>query len=299
MYRVVIVDDEKEISSGFAQYFPWNSLGYSVVNSFSGAREAFEYITKNPVDVVVSDIMMPDMSGVELAQKIYETELIHKPWIVLFTAYEKIEYARQAMHYGCVDYLLKSMEYEELIEAFHKLRERLDEAAVENGHDKEKQGDTLEKNSEKYSERDLERNSKRNSERDSEGNSEGNSDKAEKDYIILTMSKYVEENPVTATLEGAAQAVYLSPSYASRYFKQKTGIGFSEYVLEQKMRLAAELLRQPQYRIYQISEQLGYMNPVNFARAFRRYYKVSPQEYRFQKLGRKEMAEEMKEENER
>lgn len=255
MYRVVIVDDEKEISSGFAQYFPWNSLGYSVVNSFSGAREALEYITKNPVDVVVSDIMMPDMSGVELAQKIYETEEIHKPWIVLFTAYEKIEYARQAMRYGCVDYLLKSMEYEELIEAFRKLRERLDEATVENGQDE--------------------------------------------DYITLTMSKYVEENPVTATLEGAAQAVYLSPSYASRYFKQKMGIGFSEYVLEQKMHLAAELLRQPQYRIYQISEQMGYMNPVNFARAFRRYYKVSPQEYRFQKLGRREMAEGMKEENER
>ena len=52
MYQVVIVDDEKEISSGFAQYFPWNTLGYSVVKSFSGAQEALDYIMCNPVDVV-------------------------------------------------------------------------------------------------------------------------------------------------------------------------------------------------------------------------------------------------------
>ena len=117
-------------------------------------------------------------------------------------------------------------------------------------------------------------------------------DEEETDFIILAMRQYVDKDPVTATLAGAAQAAYLSSSYASRYFKQRIGMGFSEYVLEQKMRLAAELLAQPQYRIYEISEQMGYMNPVNFARAFRRYYHVSPHDYRFQKLGRSVPGEE-------
>lgn len=254
MYQVVIVDDEKEISSGFAQYFPWNSLGYSVVKSFSGAQEALDYIMFNPVDVVVSDVIMPGMSGVELAQKVYEAGMSHKPSIVLFTAYEKFEYAREAIRYGCMDYLLKSMEYEELIDAFHKLRKRLDAALAE-----QKGSGTGEENA---------------------------------DCIILAMCRYVDKDPVTATLAGAAQAAYLSSSYASRYFKQRMGVGFSEYVLDQKMRLAEELLGQPQLKIYEISEQMGYMNPVNFARAFRRYYHVSPHDYRFQKLGRIILGEE-------
>ncbi len=248
MYQIIIVDDEKEISSGFAQYFPWNTLGYSVVKSFSGAQEALDYIMCNTVDVVVSDVMMPGMNGVELAQKIYESDIPYKPSIVLFTAYEKFEYARQAIGYGCMDYLLKSMEYEELIDAFHKIRKRLDSVSAEQkkiGRDEE-----------------------------------------ETDCIILSMRQYVDKDPVSANLAGAAQVAYLSSSYASRYFKQRIGMGFSEYVLEQKMRLAAELLAQPQYRIYEISEKMGYMNPVNFARAFRRCYHVSPHSYRSQKLGR-------------
>ncbi len=254
MYQIVIVDDEKEISSGFAQYFPWNTLGYSVVKSFSGAQEALDYIMCNTVDVVVSDVMMPGMNGVELAQKIHESGMPYKPSIILFTAYEKFEYARQAVRYGCMDYLLKSMEYEELIDAFQKIRKRLDGASAEQ-------------------------------KKVSNGEEEG-------DCIILAMRQYVNKDPVTATLAGAAEAAYLSPSYASRYFKQRIGMGFSEYVLEQKMHLAAELLEQPQYRIYEISEQMGYMNPVNFARAFRRYYHVSPHNYRSQKLGRTVIWEE-------
>lgn len=84
------------------------------------------------------------------------------------------------------------------------------------------------------------------------------------------MQEYVRRAPMRATLDGAAQAAYMSASYASRYFKQHTGKGFMEYVLEEKMRLAAALLADPQYKIYEISEKMGYTNPVNFARTFLR-----------------------------
>lgn len=127
MYHVVIIDDEKEISSGFAQFFPWKELGFTVEASFSGAREAMEYLLSHLVDVVVSDVIMPDMSGIELARAIYEANLPQKPLVVLFSAYEKFEYAREAMHYHCADYMLKGMSFEELKEAFSKLRKRLDE----------------------------------------------------------------------------------------------------------------------------------------------------------------------------
>lgn len=244
MYSIAIIDDEKEISSGFAQFFPWNELGFTVEASFSGAREAMEYLLSHPVDVVVSDVIMPEMSGIELARAIHEANLPQKPLVVLFSAYEKFEYAREALHYHCADYMLKEMGFDELKEAFIKLRRRLDE---ERGA-----GET----------------------------------QAVEDQIIQTMQRYVARDPVSATLEGASQAVYLSPAYASRYFKQRTGVGFADYVIQQKMRLAAELLAQPQYKIYEISEQVGYSNSANFARTFRKYYQLSPQDYRFQVLGR-------------
>lgn len=249
MYHVVIIDDEKEISSGFAQFFPWKELGFTVEASFSGAREAMEYLLSHLVDVVVSDVIMPDMSGIELARAIYEANLPQKPLVVLFSAYEKFEYAREAMHYHCADYMLKGMSFEELKEAFSKLRKRLDEER---------------------------------------GATEA---AVVEDHIIQAMQHYVAKDPVSATLEGASREVYLSPAYASRYFKQRTGVGLADYVIQQKMRLAAELLAQPQYKIYEISERVGYSNSANFARTFRKYYQLSPQDYRFQKLGRTEKGE--------
>ncbi|MFV0412142.1 MAG: response regulator, partial [Oscillospiraceae bacterium] len=113
-YKIVIIDDEKEISSGFAQFFPWAKLGYQVVAQYSGAREALEYLLQNPVDVVVSDIRMPGMTGIDLARELFEAELAHKPRSLLFSAYEEFEYARKALQYKCTDYLLKSTDYEEL-----------------------------------------------------------------------------------------------------------------------------------------------------------------------------------------
>jgi two-component system response regulator YesN len=255
-YKLIIVDDEKEISSGFAQFFPWGSLGFEVTAQFADAQKAFDYLKKNPVDVVVSDIIMPGMTGLELAKMISETELLIQPHVILFSAYDNFEFARKALRYKCTEYILKSSEYDELIEIFTHLKQTMDQER---------------------------------------GSGTSGSDAGEEvllpvsvcnDKIISAIINYITKEPATADLEGAAAAVYMSTAYISRYFKQKTGLNFSDYLLSTKMQLAADLLMNLQFKIYEISDRLGYKNPANFTRSFKRIYQISPKDYRFQKMGR-------------
>ena len=78
MYKLIIIDDEEKIASGMAQLFPWQNIGFEVVQVFTGARKALQYIAENPVDVVLTDIEMPDMNGLELSQRLMEYPNIQK-----------------------------------------------------------------------------------------------------------------------------------------------------------------------------------------------------------------------------
>ena len=124
MYRLIIIDDEPKIAEGMAQLFPWNNIGFEVVRSFTSAAEALEYLEQNPVDVVLSDIQMPDMTGLELCQRLLGRE---KTQVVLFSSYQNYEYFRSAIQMGVADYLLKPLTYQALTETFAKLKEKLDE----------------------------------------------------------------------------------------------------------------------------------------------------------------------------
>ena len=125
MYRLIIIDDEPKIAEGMAQLFPWNNIGFEVVCSFTSAAEALDFLEQNPVDVVLSDIQMPDMTGLELCQRLLGRE---KTQVVLFSSYQNYEYFRSAIQMGVADYLLKPLTYQALTETFAKLKEKLDES---------------------------------------------------------------------------------------------------------------------------------------------------------------------------
>ena len=78
MYKLIIIDDEEKIASGMAQLFPWQNIGFEVVQVFTSARKALQYIAENPVDVVLTDIEMPDMNGLELSHRLMEYPNIQK-----------------------------------------------------------------------------------------------------------------------------------------------------------------------------------------------------------------------------
>jgi two-component system, response regulator YesN len=241
MYKVLLVDDEPEIRNGLIHYFPWNELGFEVVSECQNGKKALEFITNNKVDVLFSDIQMPVMNGLELAEEVVKRGLPIK--IILLSGYRDFEYARKAIKYGVYDYVLKPSKYDELYSVLSNLKKELDPLPT----------NTTDNKPEKmtYS-----------------------------DNIIETIKNYVNEHYSSATLEDAATLVHMSANYVSTYFKNKTGENFSTYVHTVRMQKAAAFILDSQYKIYDVSTLVGYSNPKNFTRMFIKFFGKSPREYR-------------------
>ena len=123
MYSIVIIDDEVNIAEGIAHIFPWNEMGFEVVKTFSKSREGLEYISNNKVDVLICDIEMPELNGIELVALIKETGIR----TVYISGYQNFEYLRAAIQNQVVDYLLKPIKYSDLSECFQQIKDKLDE----------------------------------------------------------------------------------------------------------------------------------------------------------------------------
>ncbi|MNC20980.1 Multiple antibiotic resistance protein MarA [compost metagenome] len=101
--------------------------------------------------------------------------------------------------------------------------------------------------------------------------------------IINAVQRHVQQhldNPDELSLVRLAELVYFNPSYLSRLFKQETGLNLSDYINSSRMNKAMELLKNPDVKILEVAERVGYNSAANFARSFRRYAQMTPQEYR-------------------
>lgn len=247
MYKLLIADDDYEIRSGLCKYFPWDSIGFHVVGDAENGKEAYEYIKKNEVDVILCDIKMPVMSGLDLASKLNASS--SRVQVIFFSAYKDFEFAQQALEVGVRRYILKSTNYNELIRAFTNIKEELDNGAVDGAMPEQRSlhmqpsGTIPEK-------------------------------------IIATVKDYVRAHYKDVTLETLSQQVHMNPDYLSKFFKKHSGERFSDYLTTVRMEAAARLLEDIQYKTYEISDMVGYSNSFNFTRAFKNYYGMTPRDYR-------------------
>lgn len=124
MYKVIIIDDEKMSRDVISGYLKRNLAGFSVEKCFSDGETALEYIKANRVDVVITDIKMPGISGLDLIEKIYS--LNYDCRIIIISGYSEFEYAQAAVKYHVENYILKPIDVEELIGTLNKIKEKLD-----------------------------------------------------------------------------------------------------------------------------------------------------------------------------
>ena len=123
MLKVLLVDDEPFILRGMEELVDWESEGFEIAAAVSNGEEAWEFFRSNPVDVILADINMPVMDGLELLKKVRGSEKNSKVFFVILSGYADFGYAQEAIQYACTEYILKPVERDRLIEVLRKIRD--------------------------------------------------------------------------------------------------------------------------------------------------------------------------------
>ena len=118
MHKLLIVDDEKLIREGLVTYIDWASLGIEFAGVCATAAEALRRVRETSIDVVLTDIRMPGMDGIELLKKL--KEIAPGCEVVFISAYRNFEYARNALRYGAFDYVPKPIEESALYDTMRR-----------------------------------------------------------------------------------------------------------------------------------------------------------------------------------
>lgn len=238
MYRVMLIDDEQSARSLLRESIDWASLDMEVVGEAASGIEAINVIDDFRPDLAFVDISMPFMNGIEF------TELATKRYpnlvIIIMTAFDEFEYARQCIRLPVFDYMLKPFVRGEVTETLKRAKEKIEAM----GPRKQEEEEELE------------------------------------DSSIEQITKYIKENYTDSKLNltFVAQTFGFSSSYLSRKFKQETGKNFVEYLTECRMEKAMELASK-NVKMFVASSEVGIPDPNYFGRCFKKFAGVSYSEY--------------------
>lgn len=136
MTTVLIVEDEKMIRKGLIAMISRSVLVPDKILDARNGVEALEILKNNKIDVLITDIRMPDMDGLQLAEQI--KNLDYQPLMIVISGYDDFNYAVTMLRHGAKDYLLKPVETEKFNNTMQKLKDMLDERNKNNQSDKER-----------------------------------------------------------------------------------------------------------------------------------------------------------------
>ena len=143
MYRILLVDDEILVRDAIKENIDWKSIDCELVGDCENGKQAAEFVQEHPVDIVLTDILMPYMDGMELSHFLHDNypDIV----IVIFSGFGEFEYAKKAIQYGVSEYLLKPVTAMELTGVIEKMKQKVDQQRREKS-----KMDKLAQNSEKY-----------------------------------------------------------------------------------------------------------------------------------------------------
>ncbi|WP_213650504.1 response regulator [Paenibacillus sp. J23TS9] len=250
---ILIVDDEPRTRQGLKTMLDAWSGGCCEIRTADNGRDALQMLNQEPVHLLITDIRMPEISGLNLVQLLQATSLVTKPSVILISGYAEFDYAHQAIQLGVVNYLLKPIRKDKLIDAVeialgaHEERTRItkmqrivDSKLVQVTEDLDTRSEPV------------------------------------KEAI-----RYVEEHLNQGFgLREIADHVYLNPSYFSVLFKEQMQMTFIEYVTRMRVQKAKELLLQTRLPVVEIAERVGYQTTKYFNKVFKEYEGHSPGLYR-------------------
>ncbi len=233
MYKVMIIDDEKSIRNLLKVAIRWEDYNSYVAGEAQSGIEAINIIDDIQPDIVFVDIRMPFMDGIEFSKIAMKRYPYLK--IIILTAYNEFEYARECIGIGISDYMLKPIVLADIKENLAALVRELDERPI------------------------LE--NKKESVEEEQGNPH-----------IMNIKKYIQENYENAQMNLTAIAQYFSfnPSYLSRMFKAEAGISMIDYITKIRMEKAIECAKDG-ILMYKTAKQVGIPDPNYFGKCFKKY----------------------------
>ena len=258
MYRIVIADDESMIRQGLLS-LDWKANGMEIVGVAKNGIEAEEFIDSQVFDILLTDIKMPGMGGLELAEHLRQAN--PKAKVILLSGYSEFSYAQKAISLGVYGYILKPSTPKEIIEY---VKSACQEIVKE--QKKEKDIHTMKSKLESYEEV-------------IGAKQAGEEEKQETDIqdILQYIYSHYEEN---LTLSALAGQFYFSTVYMSCYIKRYTGHTFLEILTSVRMYHAARLLKETKLKNREIGMRIGIPDERYFGQVFKKTYNITPYEYR-------------------
>ncbi|MFA9465484.1 MAG: response regulator [Velocimicrobium sp.] len=125
MYTVLIADDEKELRRAIVRTINWSKIGFHIVGEAENGIEAIELVEQLEPDLLLTDIKMPFVSGIELARRARSVRPVME--IAFLSGYDDFEYAKQAIEYNIISYLLKPLSLAELTKELEHIKRKMDE----------------------------------------------------------------------------------------------------------------------------------------------------------------------------
>ncbi len=124
-YTIIVADDEEELRHALIEKVNWESVGFKVIGEAENGVEALELVEKLKPDLLLTDIKMPFISGIELARQVRE---VHPSTQIAFlSGYDDFAYAQKAIQYNIISYMVKPISAMELTEELKKIKEKIDE----------------------------------------------------------------------------------------------------------------------------------------------------------------------------
>lgn len=246
MNSVLLIDDEPWSLRGLLSSCKWENYGFHQVLSSTNPYQAKVFLLERHPEIVICDIRMPELSGIDLL-KLAQREKLNSEFIFV-SGFSEFSYAQEAVNNGAFAYLLKPID------------PKLLQSTVQKGCQCWER---------KHTARSL---------------LGPSSDELAPGYcnpVFIELLTYVKTHAnEDITLTGLSETYHLNSTYISDLFRKSTGKSFSRYLMTRRILNACILLRSTHRSVQDISEEVGYHDYGNFVRAFKQIMHTTPVRYR-------------------
>ena len=251
MFKVVVIDDETIVRRGIVLETDWTSLDCVVAGEAADGEDGLAVIEKYHPDLIICDIKMPKMTGLEMLKKIREKN--GKTPVIFLTAYSDFSYAQQAIHLGAADYLLKPFEDGQLEEVVRTVTGRISDERKKQGGGQT--GEVL---------------------ADDLISKQGDKSK----YVAESIA-YISENYSSPEIGicTVAENVGISEGHLSHVFKKETSYTVNDFITRYRIKAAMKLLADCRNRIYEVADKVGYRDITYFSSTFKKITGLTPSDY--------------------